>query len=203
MAVSLEKYFTNTFRSVICLGRVVQLTPVPCSIRLTLAESTHPLFLQPEFLSEDDSFVLHSLTQVNVTVYSRVITRAGRFLDLSRDSILPWLADFPNQDNNIRLERPPGPVSLRLNVGQTDAVERSMSQRLTMIQGPPGTGKTQVAVAIITTAVFGGAKVLVVAETNIAVDNILRRLVRLSGLSHLVRLGKTDSVDGDLINFTL
>merc|ERR1719219_883931 len=74
-----------------------------------------------------------------------------------------------------------------------------------MIQGPPGTGKTQVAVAIITTAVAAGDKVLVVAETNIAVDNILRRLVVHGGLDHFAffRLGKTDSVDADLINFTL
>ena len=204
VTLSLEKYFTNTFRSVVCLARVVHVTPVPCSVRLTLQDGEDcPLILQPEFLTEDDTLVLHSLSQVNVTVYSRVVARVARFVDLSETNILPWLADFQGQDNQIKLERPPVPVSLSLNDGQTEAVRRSASQKLTMIQGPPGTGKTQVAVAIITSAVAAGDKVLVVAETNIAVDNILRRLVMHGGLEHFVRLGKTDSVDADLINFTL
>ena len=89
-----------------------------------------------------------------------------------------------------------------LNPGQAEAVQKSARQRVTVIQGPPGTGKTHVAVSIILTAVAAGEKVLVVAETNIAVDNITRRLVR-QGLEHMVRLGKTDSVDSDLTNFTL
>ena len=205
VAVSLEKYFTNTFRSVVCLARVVQVTPVPCSVRLTLEEDCSPLILQPEFLSEEDTLVLHSLSQVNVTVYSRVLARAEKFLGASQDNLLPWLADFPSQDNQIRPERTTGPASSCLNAGQSEAVRRSENQRLTMIQGPPGTGKTQVAVAIINTAVSAGAKVLVVAETNIAVDNILRRLVvgQHSGLHNPLRLGKTESVDADLINFTL
>ena len=54
-----------------------------------------------------------------------------------------------------------------------------------------GSGKTQVAVSIILAAVTAGENVLVVAETNIAVDNITRRLIR-AGAEHLVRLGKTD-----------
>ena len=65
-----------------------------------------------------------------------------------------------------------------LNPGQAEAVQKSARQRVTVIQGPPGTGKTHVAVSIILTAVAAGEKVLVVAETNIAVDNITRRLVR-------------------------
>ena len=45
-----------------------------------------PLLLRPEFLSEEDSIILHSLSQVNVTVYSRVLTRVSEFVGVGQNN---------------------------------------------------------------------------------------------------------------------
>jgi ATP-dependent RNA/DNA helicase IGHMBP2 len=75
-----------------------------------------------------------------------------------------------------------------LNEFQQDAVRRSIgAQDVALVHGPPGTGKTTVLVEIIRQAVARGERVLATAPSNIAVDNILEKLLP----SHLrvVRLG--------------
>ena len=47
---------------------------------------------------------------------------------------------------------------------------------LPLNQGPPGTGKTRVAASIVMHAVRNNVKVLVMAETNIAVDNLAMKI---------------------------
>ncbi len=51
-----------------------------------------------------------------------------------------------------------------------------------------GTGKTTTVVEIICQAVAAGEKVLVCAPSNIAVDNLLERLVRYTSLSFWIRI---------------
>ena len=53
-------------------------------------------------------------------------------------------------------------------------MDAALTQRLTMVQGPPGTGKTRVASEMIKlwVRVMGLTPVLVVADSNVAVDNI-------------------------------
>ena len=46
-----------------------------------------------------------------------------------------------------------------------------------MLHGPPGTGKTTTVVELILQEVKRGSKVLACAASNIAVDNIVERLV--------------------------
>lgn len=46
-----------------------------------------------------------------------------------------------------------------------------------MLHGPPGTGKTTTVVEIILQEVKRGSKILACAASNIAVDNIVERLV--------------------------
>ena len=65
-----------------------------------------------------------------------------------------------------------------LNESQIDAIEFCLqSNELALIHGPPGTGKTTTVVELILQAVLLGKKILVVAPSNIAVDNIAEKLI--------------------------
>lgn len=60
------------------------------------------------------------------------------------------------------------------NSAQSAGVEMALSaDDLVCIQGPPGTGKTRVIIELVHRFVEAGDRVLVAAETNTAVDNIL------------------------------
>ncbi|MEK7390395.1 MAG: AAA domain-containing protein [Elusimicrobiota bacterium] len=75
-----------------------------------------------------------------------------------------------------------------LNEFQQEAVKRALAaQDVCLVHGPPGTGKTTVLVEIIRQHVARGERVLATAPSNIAVDNILEKLIGL-GL-RVVRLG--------------
>lgn len=78
----------------------------------------------------------------------------------------------------------------QLDDSQQDAVKFALKQReLCIIHGPPGTGKTTTVVEIILQLVHCGCKVLACAPSNIAVDNLVERLVAHKGAVKLVRLG--------------
>ena len=76
----------------------------------------------------------------------------------------------------------------KLNLYQKQAVRRALeAEDAALIHGPPGTGKTTVLVEIIRQTAARGGRVLASAPSNIAVDNILEKLL-VSGLK-VVRLG--------------
>lgn len=76
----------------------------------------------------------------------------------------------------------------KLNEYQQEAVKRAMAaDDVALVHGPPGTGKTTVLVEIIRQHVSRGERVLATAPSNIAVDNILEKLLD-TGL-RVVRLG--------------
>lgn len=62
---------------------------------------------------------------------------------------------------------------------------------ITLIQGPPGTGKTTVITEIIRQILSKDkqAKILITSQTNLAVDNVLSRMVDVEGAS-FIRLGR-------------
>eukprot|EP00188_Purpureofilum_apyrenoidigerum_P000114 Plantae.Rhodophyta-Purpureofilum_apyrenoidigerum.ctg10408.p1 GENE.Plantae.Rhodophyta-Purpureofilum_apyrenoidigerum.ctg10408~~Plantae.Rhodophyta-Purpureofilum_apyrenoidigerum.ctg10408.p1 ORF type:complete len:698 (+),score=125.79 Plantae.Rhodophyta-Purpureofilum_apyrenoidigerum.ctg10408:140-2233(+) len=77
-----------------------------------------------------------------------------------------------------------------LNDIQLDAVKHAMgSDSFSCIHGPPGTGKTTTIVALICAEVQMGARVLVSAPSNVAVDNVLERLASMRPKTRLLRLG--------------
>ena len=89
---------------------------------------------------------------------------------------------------------------------QRRAVKFVLEQReLAIIHGPPGTGKTTAVVEVILQEVRGGAKVLVCAPSNVAVDNILERLLvhRPEVRGRYVRIGQPARVSEALQGFTL
>ncbi|KAG8879722.1 hypothetical protein FRB99_004849, partial [Tulasnella sp. 403] len=93
----------------------------------------------------------------------------------------------------------PGPVQdlqfldPSLNPSQQDAVRFALeAQEVALIHGPPGTGKTHTLVEIIRQLVAKDKRVLVCGASNLAVDNLLERLVPhgipLTRLGHPARI---------------
>ena len=95
-----------------------------------------------------------------------------------------------------------GPLDAGLNGPQQEAVRFALAARdVALIHGPPGTGKTTTVVELIRRAVRRGEKVLACAGSNIAVDNLLERLV--IGGERVVRLGHPARVLPELQAHTL
>jgi len=94
------------------------------------------------------------------------------------------------------------PIPSDLNSAQRKAAEAAMSSRLTLIQGPPGTGKTHTAVRILEAwAKQDIGTTLAVADSNVAVDNLLEGLLALD--VRAVRLGQPVKVREDLREATM
>jgi superfamily I DNA and/or RNA helicase len=75
-----------------------------------------------------------------------------------------------------------------LNDSQRQAVAFALSAKdVAVLHGPPGTGKTTTVVELIRQAVRLGRRVLVCAPSNLAVDNVIERLLTVG--ENVVRLG--------------
>lgn len=97
----------------------------------------------------------------------------------------------------------------QLDPSQLEALKLATSQELAVIQGPPGTGKTFTSIVVIesyvcTLAMIGRNRVdgsndpitpiIVAAQTNHAVDQILERCVKLE-IGSVARLGRRSQVE--------
>ncbi|EFJ52473.1 hypothetical protein VOLCADRAFT_79084 [Volvox carteri f. nagariensis] len=81
-------------------------------------------------------------------------------------------------------------INRGLDESQRAAVSLALSsQDVALVHEPPGTGKTTAVVEIILQEVARGSRVLAAAASNIAVDNLVERLVRAEPKLKLVRLG--------------
>lgn len=89
-----------------------------------------------------------------------------------------------------------------MNSSQSNAALAAIQQRLTLIQGPPGTGKTHTAVRIIEAwSQQDLGTILAVADSNVAVDNLLEGLLQLG--VRAVRLGQPVKVREGLREATM
>ena len=96
------------------------------------------------------------------------------------------------------------PTSLApdLNKAQREAALAALERRLTLIQGPPGTGKTHTGVRILEAwAKQDLGTILAVADSNVAVDNLLEGLLSLG--IRAVRLGQPVKVRESLREATM
>jgi len=94
------------------------------------------------------------------------------------------------------------PMNPRLNDFQLEAARIGLAApEVSIIHGPPGTGKTTVLVEIIVQSAKAGARVMATAPSNIAVDNMVEKLLPY-GL-RIVRLGHPARVMEALHHVTL
>jgi ATP-dependent RNA/DNA helicase IGHMBP2 len=80
----------------------------------------------------------------------------------------------------IQSTNPQDPFNQNLDQSQLEAIAFALQTErpFSLIHGPPGTGKTTTVAELIKQAVYQhGMRVLVTAPSNVAVDNILERLV--------------------------
>lgn len=89
-----------------------------------------------------------------------------------------------------------------LNASQIEAVQFALSaEDVAIIHGPPGTGKTTTLVELIRQITRKGQTVLAVAASNLAVDNLLERLIDAG--EQAIRLGHPARVTPELREHTL
>lgn len=95
----------------------------------------------------------------------------------------------------------PADVDDGLNESQREALARILGSRAQLVWGPPGTGKTRLLGSAVA-ALANSGRVLVVATTNVAVDEAASRIAhRLGDLAveqnRLIRVGAEFSPTGD------
>ncbi|MFH1432722.1 MAG: AAA domain-containing protein [archaeon] len=94
-------------------------------------------------------------------------------------------------------------ISKRLNENQKDAVRKSIeADDFHLIIGPPGTGKTYVIEELIRQFSKRNQKILITAWTNLAVDNIIKRLMNRE-LEKIVRIGPIEEIDAEVKEYSI
>jgi len=90
-----------------------------------------------------------------------------------------------------------GEKSENLNESQNIALSKSVNSDVFLIHGPPGTGKTTTLAEVIKKHI--GKKLLVSADSNVAVDNLLDKLKDYN----VVRIGHPAKMDSKLMKYSL
>ncbi|EDM24324.1 IGHMBP2 family helicase [Caminibacter mediatlanticus] len=85
----------------------------------------------------------------------------------------------------------------KLNDSQNKALSYSINSETFLIHGPPGTGKTTTLAEVIKKHI--GKKILVCADSNVAVDNVLEKLSEYN----VVRIGHPAKIESNLMKYSL
>jgi len=84
-----------------------------------------------------------------------------------------------------------------LNESQNKALKRCIKSEIFLIHGPPGTGKTTTLSEVIKKHI--GKKILVAADSNVAVDNLMEKLKDFN----IVRIGHPAKIESNLMKYSL
>lgn len=107
------------------------------------------------------------------------------------------LSGFYHVNSNPKVQR-----NSALNNVQNRAVNYALTNNgYYSVQGPPGTGKTHTAAHLIHEIVTSGQRLLICADSNAAVDNLIRKLAELG--ENPLRIGNPIRVNADLKAYTL
>lgn len=119
-----------------------------------------------------------------------------QFEKYANTALAGWLVD-PDESQVESSGSPLGPLlePIPLNSEQRDAVNQSLTQKLTVITGPPGTGKSQVVSTILINAAYRGESILFSSKNNKAVDVVEQRINSLGKRPLLLRLGARNLQD--------
>ncbi len=94
-------------------------------------------------------------------------------------------------------------ISRGVNEDQKESVVNSIQANdFHLIIGPPGTGKTYVIEELISQFVKRNQKVLITAWTNLAVDNMIKRMPKKESIN-VVRIGPIDKTDPEVRKFSI
>jgi|AntDeeMinimDraft_5_1070356.scaffolds.fasta_scaffold06934_2 predicted DNA helicase len=129
---------------------------------------------------------------VNDITFQRMLDTLDKFKNAKKDSRVGELQKKILDLEELEWKQDPIEniewVNEDLNDSQKDAVKNAMEAKdFYLIQGPPGTGKTMTAIEIINQGVKAKKDILATADSNVAVDNLVERLVN-SG-TEVLRLG--------------
>lgn len=109
----------------------------------------------------------------------------------SKNTALKYFLQSAVPENTINKLQPSVLEVESLNIQQQEAVEKGLSEPLSVVTGPPGTGKTQVVTALLASAVYNNETVLFASNNNMPVDCLYDRLGKSTGTigNWLMRLG--------------
>ena len=135
---------------------------------------------------------------------------AIRFLENYNNQIAVKLVDLlfrPNSLPKVFLKKIQKQFSdidnVQFNESQTKAIDLALStDDIGLIHGPPGTGKTTVICELIYRVLSKGKRVLLIAPTHVAVDNVLKMLKNVEHI-YPVRLGGHRRVEKDIKKYLL
>ncbi len=107
-----------------------------------------------------------------------ILSKQYDLVDLKRDNVP--LAQYLCDKTKLATYQLPEWViyPFGCNASQKFAVERALTNQVSIIQGPPGTGKTQTILNIIANLLAKGKTILVVSNNNSAVENVAEKLAK-------------------------
>ncbi|GAA6382749.1 hypothetical protein I2900191A2_13950 [Intestinibacter bartlettii] len=86
------------------------------------------------------------------------------------------------------------------------AVEKALStEDIFLIQGPPGTGKTTVITEIVCQILKkdSDAKILLASQSNVAVDNVINKVLKYLPNKRIIRLGRSEKISEESKNLMI
>ena len=216
----MAKEGTRTISTPVAVGQVVRINNVPACIVVDVHKPVPSCLIQSVRLTEVSKRHWELCNIGNVIVFTRAIKCLNNISNgqVNTDivSLLVHPSGFQENDKQIFQENLSSTLSYEtetftntqlsptLNCSQQKAVKAALTQRLTLIHGPPGTGKTLLACQIVKlfcNQLCDKEFILVTAETNMAVDNLTRKLLEHN--IKVVRIGRLDLISNDIHNVTL
>jgi DNA replication ATP-dependent helicase Dna2 len=114
----------------------------------------------------------------------RVFGSEGERERLARDLLALRLAPTDDPETETAARASVARLAARhvhLNPAQVEAFARCWARRpFHLVQGPPGTGKTWLLALLTAALAWRGERILVTAQTHLAVDNVMTALARLA-----------------------